>query len=308
MSQRKLITIVCPVFNEEACVPIFYDRLQAVLAPLRGRYDFELLFTNNRSTDGTLPAIMKLRERDASVQVLTLSRNFGYEASIATGLRHARGDAIIAIDVDCEDPPEMLPEFIGEWERGFDIVYGKRDQRMEFVGMHWARKAFYRLTHLIADSDFVIDMAEFYLVSARVRDAMLANRSTKPFLRSEVGYVGFERKGISYTRQPRAAGKTHYNLLRATQFAVAGILTTSTFPLRLPLYLFPVLAAGNFALLLANKFRALVVLDFLYIAFFLAMISLYLARTYKDVDGRPLAVVDWSRSATNDPAVAGRVS
>lgn len=302
MSERKLISIVCPVHNEEAAVPLFYDRLQAALAPLRDRYDFELLFTNNGSTDGTLAAIMKLRERDPGVQVLTLSRNFGYEASVGTGLRHARGAAIAVIDVDCEDPPELIPEFVRDWEAGYDIVYGKRDERQEFIGMHLARKAFYRLNRLIADSEIVLDMAEFFLISAPVRDAILSIRSTKPFLRADVAHVGFRRKGISYERQRRIAGQTHYNLWRALDFAVGGILSSSTFPLRLSVYLFPVLVALNVALLVAGRFEWLVMVDFLYLAFFMAMIAIYVARTYKDVVQRPVAVIDWKQSILNKPA------
>ncbi len=296
MSERKLISIVCPVHNEETAVPLFYQRLEAALSPLRDRYDFELLFTNNGSTDGTLAAIMKLRERNPSVQVLTLSRNFGYEASVATGLRHARGAAIAVIDVDCEDPPELIPQFVQEWEHGCDIVYGKRDRRAEFVGMHLARKAFYRVNRLIADSEIVLDMAEFFLISASVRDAVLLSRSTKPFLRSDVAHVGFQRKGISYQRQRRVAGKSHYSLWRAIDFGIGGILSSSTFPLRLWVYLFPFFAAANIALLWTDRFRSVVVLDFLYVAFFIAMISIYLARTYKDVVHRPISVVDWRKS------------
>ncbi len=297
MIQKKLISIICPVFNEEQAVPIFYQRLQAALAPLRERYDFELLFANNCSTDNTAATILRLREKDPTVQLLTLSRNFGYEANVATGLKYARGIAMAIIDVDCEDPPEMIPQFIAEWEKGFDVVYGKRDQRPEFIGMQLARKAFYRLNRLVADSDIVLYMAEFCLMSAAVRDAILDNHSTVPFLRTEVAYVGFPRKGISYARQPRVAGKSHYNLLRATKFAIAGILSSSTFPLRLSVYTFPFLVLTNLTLLYWNRFRILVAVDFLYIAFYLAVLCVYLARTYKDVVHRPVSVVDWRRSA-----------
>ena len=287
MAERTLISIVCAVYNEEVCIPIFYDRVRASLEPLRDRYDFELLFTNNCSTDGSLETILRLRRNDPRVQVITYTRNYGYEASIATGLRHARGNAIVAIDVDCQDPPEMIPQFVAEWERGYDVVYGKREQRLEFVGMQLARKAFYRLHRLIADSEIVLDMGEFYLVSAPVRDAMLLNRSTKPFLRSEVAYVGFRRTGIAYTRQHRAAGMTHHKLLRATEFAVAGIVTSSTFPLRLSVYCFPALAIVNLVLLYGDRFQGLVAVDLLYLAFFLSMACIYLARTYTDVIQRP---------------------
>src|SRR5579862_5003418 len=129
MSDHNLITIICPVHNEQTTVPLFYARLKTALQPLESGYDYELLFTNNRSSDGTLAEIQKIRAVDKRVQVLTLSRNFGYECSVATGLRYARGAAIVVIDVDCEDPPEMIPQFVAEWEKGNDVVYGKRDRR-----------------------------------------------------------------------------------------------------------------------------------------------------------------------------------
>jgi dolichol-phosphate mannosyltransferase len=304
MSHRDLISIVCPVHNEEKAAPLFFQRLTAVLAPLRDQFDFELIFTNNASTDGTLEVLQQLCKTDPRVQVLTLTRNFGYEASVAAGLRYARGAAIAVIDVDCEDPPEMIPQFVREWQQGHDVVYGQRDRRREFVGMHLARKAFYRVNRLIADSDIVLDMAEFFLISASVRDAILANNSTKPFLRSEVAYAGFQRKGISYERQPRLAGRTHYSLLRAVEFGIGGILSSSTFPLRLAAYLFPLLVIANLWLLAQDRFEGLVVLDLLYLAFILAVICIYLARTYKDVVHRPLSIVDWNRSTLNRPSSA----
>ncbi len=107
--ERKLVTVICPVYNEEESIPIFYERFNHAVAPLRSNYRFELLFTNNRSSDGTLEVIHELRANDPAVQVLTFSRNFGYQASVTAGLRHAEGDAVIVIDVDCEDPPELIP-------------------------------------------------------------------------------------------------------------------------------------------------------------------------------------------------------
>jgi glycosyltransferase involved in cell wall biosynthesis len=298
---RVSVSIICPVFNEEKAVPLFYDRLVAAIAPLRQRYDFELLFTNDGSVDGTLRAIRELRERDASVQVLTLSRNFGYEAGISAGMRHARGDLIVVLDVDCEDPPEMIPQFIAEWEAGHDVVYGRRDKRVEPLAWQLSRKTFYRLNRLIADSEIVLDMGNFFLVTAAVRDAALSQSSTVPFLRSEVAYVGFKRKGIPYSRQQRIAGQSHYNLWRATKFAVTGILSSTTFPLRVAVWSFPLLVLANVLLEVFDDFRHLVILDLLYIAFFLMVICIYLARTYKDVVQRPLNVVDWNQSHYNHP-------
>jgi dolichol-phosphate mannosyltransferase len=303
---RPLVSIVCPVFNEEAAIPIFYERLQKVLVGLRARYDFEIIFTNNRSTDRTLEVLRGLRQRDGEVQILTYSRNFGYQGSILGGLEHAGGDLMTIIDVDCEDPPEMLATFLVEWERGYDVVYGLRDKRNEPKWLHLIRKGFYRINRLVADSDIILDMAEFFLITRAVRDAITLNASTFPFLRSEVAYVGFDIKGIPYERQKRAAGQTHYNLVSATRFAIAGILSSSTLPLRLAAYVFfPLALADAMLFVLAVTlgrpwpFQTLVAVTLLYLAFFVSALCIYQARIYKNVVRRPLYIVDWRKSATN---------
>lgn len=306
---RRLVTVVCPVFNEEASIPVFYERLQKVLAGLRSRYDVELLFTNNRSTDRTLEILRELRARDPELQILTFSRNFGYQASVMAGIRHAAGDAIVVIDVDCEDPPEMIATFLEEWEAGHDVVYGRRDKRQESRVLQLLRKGFYRLNRLVADSEIILDMAEFFLITPPVRDAILANASTFPFVRSEVAFVGFSAKGISYERQRRAAGRSHYNLASAARFAIGGILSSTTLPLRLAAYLFPLLALANVVLLAAavgggrtGAFQALVAVNLLYLAFFVGALAIYQARIYKNVVQRPLYIVDWRHSALNRSA------
>jgi len=303
---RKLISICCPVYNEQGSIPIFYGRLQAALAPLRTRYDFELIFTNNRSTDRTREIILGLRESDPSVQILTLSRNFGYQASIMSGLKHSLGDATVAIDVDCEDPPEMIPALIGHWEEGFDLVYGDRKHRTEFYPVHLGRLLFYRLNRLLADSEIILDMADFALLSTRLRRLMLANRSTYPFLRTEAGYVGFSRKGIVYKRQTRVQGKSHYNFAAMAQFAIGGILSSSTFPLRVAAYLFIPLVPITAILFLVDlvfgypaAFRALVTLNLSFASFCLTCLCIYLARDYKNGFSRPVFIVDWQLSAMN---------
>ena len=300
---RPLVSIVCPVFNEEAAVPIFYERLQKVLIGLRGRYDFELIFTNNRSTDRTLDVIRELRARDPEVQVLTFSRNFGYQASVLAGLQHASGDAMTIIDVDCEDPPEMLAVFLAEWEKGYDVVYGLREKRDEPRWLQASRKLFYRLNKLVADSDVILDMAEFFLITRPVRDAIAANASTFPFLRTEVAFVGFEVKGIPYERQRRVAGRTHYNIVGLWLFATAGIMASTTLPLRVAAYLFPPLAILDLALLglslltgSPGAYRALVAVTLIYLAYFVSALCIYQARIYKNVVKRPLYIVDWRKS------------
>ena len=198
-NHKPLVSIICPVYNEERAIPLFYDRLNAVWASLSAKYDFELIFTNNRSVDGTLASIQALREKDLKVQVITLSRNFGYQASVLAGISYSTGEATVVIDVDCEDPPEMLPLFIAKWEEGYDIVYGLRANRPEPRALIFMRKLFYRLLRLMADTDIVLDMAEFALVSARVRNVMCDNKNTFPFLRAEIGYSGRYESKLLYT-------------------------------------------------------------------------------------------------------------
>ncbi len=301
----RLVTIVCPVFNEEQAVPLFYGRLVKALASVEDRVRFEILFVNNRSTDGTVAQVMALREKDPRVQLLTMSRNYGYQASISAGMRHASGDASVNIDVDCEDPPEMIPKFIERWLAGADIAYGIRARREEFVLMHLARKLFYRVTKRVADHEIVLDMAEFFLIDARVKDHVLATRSTFPFVRGQVGYVGFRREGIAYKREKRIIGETHYNLISAIQFGVAGILSSSTLPLRLLAYvgvmLFAVdlVAAPSFLLVpsvsaegLLRWFAAGVAIHLGWLALAFGVLGIYLARVYKDGIGLPLYVAD----------------
>ncbi len=307
INRKPIVSIICPVYNEERAVPLFYDRLNKVVSPLLQQYEFELIFTNNSSTDGTLDIIRVLHEKDSSVEVLTLSRNFGYQASVLAGITHASGDAIIVIDVDCEDPPEMIPKFLAKWEEGYDIVYGRRANRPEPRPLVLARKLFYRLLRLMADTDIVLDMAEFALVSSRVRDVMRDNKNSFPFLRAEIGYSGFSRYGITYDRQQRTTGKSYYNLRGMFLFAAAGILSVSTFPMRIAVYAWPLVALINIALLAldiaglsSSAFRVLVTLDLLYGITLLTTHGLYLARIYKNNIARPVFIVDWKLSLINN--------
>jgi dolichol-phosphate mannosyltransferase len=305
---RRRVSIVTPVYNEVQALPIFYARLVQALAPLEPRYQFEILFSDNRSTDATADTVRALRARDPRVQLLALSRNFGYQASMVAGMRQASGDAIVFIDVDCEDPPEMIPQFLDGWEQGNDIVYGIRERRHEPPHITLARKFFYRVNKMIADSDILVDVAEFCLMTAEVRDAVSSALSTFPFIRAEVAHYGFQRTGIKYDRGQRVGGASHYNVYGMTRFAIAGILTSTTVPLRLSLYGLPFLFLSNGLLWWLEAsgrwgmgFETLVAIDLLYIATALAFVALYTGRNYRNVVGRPIAVVDFRRSALDLP-------
>ena len=306
---RPLVSIICPVFNEEDSIPVFFGRLEAALAAQRDSYDFELIFTNNDSTDASLARILEIRDVHPWVGVVTLARNFGYQKSLMAGLRQARGDAFIAIDVDCEDPPEMIPEFLARWKDGVDLVYGERRERPEPLIMRGFRKAFYRVTKRIADGDFILDMAEFSLFSRDIRDVILANNSTSPFIRNEIAYAGHKRVAIPYARQARVGGKTKYNFYGNFLFAAAGMLSSSTFPLRLLVYAgVPLLVldlVGGIYLVADPDLQlvvGLIFLNFFFLVLSCISIGMYVARMYKDIVQRPLFVVDRRRTyiATED--------
>ena len=300
---KKTLTVICPVHNEEETIPVFYERMRAVMDRLGSRYKPELLFVDNASTDRSLDAIARLRAQDPSVYVLAMSANVGYQRSIEGGLTHAKGDLFVMIDVDCEDPPELVPEFVEIHEQGYDIVYGERRDREEFVLIKSMRKLFYRLTHLIADDPFIIDMAEFCLLTDEVRRAILESQNSFPFVRASIGRVGFRRIGLPYKRQKRVRGKTHYNVFRMTKFAVAGILSATTLPLRLIAYLFLptllvllVLAIASSANGAGSAQMLMGLIAFAYFGFALSALSIYLARTYKNGLMYPNHIVNRNRT------------
>jgi glycosyltransferase involved in cell wall biosynthesis len=274
--------------------------------PLENRYRFELIFTNNGSTDNSVARILEIREKDPWVQLITLSRNFGYHASLMSGLINAMGDLLVIIDVDCEDPPELIPVFLKGWEEGNDLVYGERIDRPEAWWLKATRKLFYRLTRSIADSDFILDMAEFSLFTRRVRDVLCSNRSTYPFLRNEIAYAGFSRKAIPFTRLQRAHGRTHYRLLGMARFAITGILSSSTFPLRAAAYFGIPIGAIDLGIAISRlvspyptDLMPLFLLNLSFVVVALGFASIYIARIYKDEVGRPRFIVDQSWTFLN---------
>ena len=261
-----------------------------------------IVFVNNGSTDGGFERTRELGATDERVRVISLSRNFGYHAALLAGLSLVAADLYAMIDVDCEDPPELLQQFAAAIDGGSDIAYGIRSNRLERKPVTFFRRIFYYVNRSIADSDIVVWMSEFAMITRQVRDAVIAPNTTYLFLRAEMGYAGFMRVGVPYVRGVRGWGTTHYNFWNMTRFAVAAFLASSTFPLRLIVYLavaggllFPIVAlllglgpAGIASLAsVATFYFALVALS---------TIALYLARTYKNGVARPVFIIDKNRT------------
>jgi dolichol-phosphate mannosyltransferase len=291
------LTVIVPVHNEEANIRMFYERIIPVLSSLKVA-EWELLFMNNASTDGTFEKILELRQNEPRVKIITLTRNFGLQSSMMAGLASRESALYAIIDVDCEDPPELLEQFHREIQAGAHTAYGIRSRRDEASWLTSLRGLFYRINRQIADFPVMLWMSEFVMITRTVRDAVVANKSAFPFVRSEIGYAGLKAVGIPYFRASRKHGLSHVNLRGMAEFAVWGFLTSSTFPLKASLYLSAIvlalylLAVLSAQLTLAQAAQWAVVLGFLYVLATIPVLSIYLARTYKNTQGRPLFLID----------------
>lgn len=301
---KKLkLAVICPVYNEQESIPLFFERIKNVFAQLREHCEPSLYFIDNGCKDASLSIIQKLHEANPNVYALVLSRNFGYQCALETALRTVNADLYVMIDVDCEDPPEMILDFMNYHREGFDIVYGERADRPESFLLKGLRKLYYRIVRWIADENFVLNMAEFSLMTAEVRDAIVMDSSSTPFLRASIGRIGFRRKNLPYKRHSRIAGKTHYNLIGMTLFGIVGILSSSTVVLRVPAYLLPFWTLIMFVIATlavvspgAWQIPLLLFLGFSYVGFSAAFCAIYIARIYKNGLNRPNAIIRYGLS------------
>ena len=256
-----------------------------------------------------LKYILKDGTRVTSVTTV-ISNNLGWNKNVLLGWTKKQtllGNDTQELLRDAGDTGTLAHYMIEKWEEGFDIIYGQRGKRPEYLGLTLCRKLFYRLTRAIADNDFILDMAEFALFTKRVRDEVVKIKTTFPFIRNELGYVGFRKIGVPYNREPRIEGRGKYigfkGMFRMIKFAVAGILTASTFPLRLIFYLaFPLILINILAVLFYLFYPTVISIHLLHIlnSMFLisavTFISTYMARVYKDGIKRAIFIIDWENT------------
>lgn len=313
---RVQIAVICPVYNERENIDCFLERMQQVFARVdAGQYECRLIFSNNCSTDGTLERLEELHAAHDWVDYVTLSRNHGYQLSLVACLSQVEADLYMVCDVDCEDPPELLLEFLEQIELGSDYIYGIRNDRPDPWLLGHMRSLFYLILTQIGDSRIVPYMSEYALFRRRIRDFLIAGHNTFPFLRAEVGSAGFEIRGVTYRRESRQHGKSHYNFWGNCRFAVAGILSSTTFPLRAVFYALPFAVVANVLLALgyacsrlesADALVGMSLINGCYIISALGFVSVYLARTYQNTIGRPRFVIDFERSTPRNAGVAVR--
>lgn len=228
-----LVSIVIPCFNEEAVLDETCRQLQALLAA-QPDYAFELLFIDDGSTDRTLPILRAMVAADPRCRVIAFSRNFGHQIAITAGIDHARGDAVVLIDADLQDPPSVVGEMLQRWRQGYQVVYGVRvDRPGESRFKLWSAKMFYRLLNLLSDTDIPLDTGDFRLMDRSVVQVLRTLPERDRFVRGLVSWVGFRQVALPYRRAERFAGTTKYPLRKMIRFASDGILSFSIQPLRI---------------------------------------------------------------------------
>lgn len=237
MKARMLISIIAPVFNEEDNLGNYYQRVCSVLDSLSENYDFEIIFTDNNSTDGTFAGIRKLAAGDPRIRAVRLSRNFGYQRSIWTGYSLSRGDAVLELDADLQDPPEMLLDFLEKWRDGAAVVYGIRESRAEGFFVQFMRKLYYRLLKLVSDDELPNDAGDFMLIDRKVVDHIKRTNDHNIYIRGFVFSLGYPAVGISYARSARQFGVSKFPFFKMVRLAADAFVLHSVVPLRLAFYL-----------------------------------------------------------------------
>ncbi|MBS5021660.1 MAG: glycosyltransferase family 2 protein, partial [Firmicutes bacterium] len=229
-------SLVVPAYNEEKSLPLFYEAVVPMMESLQE--EFEIIFVNDGSRDATKEILKELAAKDSRVKVCSFSRNFGQQAALLCGFAEAKGDAVIAMDADLQDPPEVALQMIEKWKEGYDVVHGKRRKRKgETVFKKATAAFFYRFMRKITSLDMPADVGDFKLYDRKVVDAVLSLGEHDRLLRAQVTWVGFTQTIVEFDRPERVAGETHYTLKKMVKLAESGVFPNSDYPLTLPLKL-----------------------------------------------------------------------
>ncbi len=301
----KLLSIVVPMHNEAEVLGVFFERIEAVLSTLGLGY--EIICVDDGSRDATLAGLVERARKDAAVKVIALARNFGKEAALTAGIEAAKGDVVVPIDADLQDPPELIADFLAKWEEGYDVVYGSRADRSSDTAMkRTSAGLFYRIFNSVSDLDIPESAGDFRLMDRDVVEALKLLPERNRFMKGLFAWVGFRQIGVPYVRPERAAGTTSWGYLRLVRFAIDGITSFSTAPLRVWSVLGLIAAffavIGVFIIIgqvlifgrQAPGYASLMVV--ILVSFAVQMIAFgvlgeYVGRLYQEVKGRPIYVV-----------------
>jgi len=304
--KQKLISVVIPAYNEIDVIDACYSRLTEVMSSLDS-YDYELVFVDDGSKDATYARLVKLQAADVNIKVVKLSRNFGHQIAVTAGVDEADGDAIVIIDADLQDPPEVIPGMVEKWQEGYDVVYGVRKRRIgESKLKLLTASVFYRLLRSFTNIDIPVDVGDFRLISRKAAMELRKLRENDRFIRGLVSWIGFKQIGLPYERDERQAGETKYPYRKMIKFALDGITSFSNMPLRLASWL-GYLASFLAFLYLASVFIqkllgytvdgwATIMVAVLFLGgvqlICLGIIGEYIGRIFNETKSRPLYIVD----------------
>ena len=304
--ENKLLSLIIPVYYEEEVLMESYRRMDAAMQTTG--HPYEIIYVNDGSRDGTMRELRKLaKEHPDTVRVYSFSRNFGHQLAVTCGMDHAKGDALIIIDVDLQDPPELIPKMVEMWKDGADIVYGKRLKRKgETLFKKLTAKLYYRMLSWMSAYPIPLDTGDFRLIDRKVANVFLKMREQARFLRGMSAWMGFEAVPIEYVREERAAGKTKYTLKKMLKLACDGIFNFSSKPLELPFSIGIVLGVlGVLGLIAMIVLTAIFgsacpqwlwavdagLLLFALLFAFMGIYGMYLGRMYDELKNRPLYIV-----------------
>lgn len=303
----KKITIIIPAYNEEESLEKLYERLSSVLDKIEN-YEFEMLFINDGSKDKTKDILKNLRETDRRVSYVNFSRNFGKETAMMAGMDYATGDAVVFIDADLQDPPELIPELIKYWEQGYDDVYAKRRSRKgETFVKKITSKMYYKVLQSLTRVEIQKDTGDFRLLDIRCVNALRKMRESQRCSKSMFSWIGYNKKEVLFDRDPRVAGTTKWNYKKLVDLAIDGITSFTTSPLRLSTYL----SIPTFIMLLVyfiyviakcivqdvpmHAFQAIILICLFFFGTIILLIGIigeYLGRIFNETKNRPLYFVD----------------
>ena len=313
----KIVTVLIPAYNEEEVLGFLFDRLDGIATSIKN-YKFEFLFVNDGSRDNTLEIIKSQAKKDSRVSYINLSRNFGKEIAMIAGIDHVRGDAMVIIDADLQDPPELIPEMIKHWEEGYDDVYARRSSR---EGETWLKKKtsemYYKILQSSTNIPIQIDTGDFRLLDRRCIDALKQFRESQRNTKAMFSWIGYKKKEILYNRDPRLAGTTKWNYRKLSNLAIDGITSFTTAPLRIATITGLLISAISFLYIIyllvrplfgvstgAGYSSTLAVILFMggVQMLFLGIIGEYIGRIFNETKNRPLYFIEEYHAGTDKKA------
>lgn len=314
VTSHKLVSLVIPCCNEAEVLPLLFQRVQDAVKTWP--FSYEVILIDDGSTDATWEMMQQFHDQDDRWKAVRLSRNFGHQLALWTGLQHAQGDAVVVLDADLQDPPEVVPQFLEQWQAGYDVVYAIRRKRKEGMFKRTAYFCYYRFLKMLSEIHIPLDSGDFCVMDRRVVQALLSCNEQEPFIRGLRAWVGFRQTGLTYERAGRAAGEVKYTFSKLVKLGLNGIFSFSTKPLKMVTWLG--IACSSLAFLgavfvlvrylFAEQLKpygvqpvpgyASIIIAVLFLGGLqlvsLGIVGAYIGRIFQEVKGRPLTFVSES--------------